>query len=93
MQNKRKIASVLGQIILQNRSHYSGYVLLTENGIAEATALSRALSLEGMTHAYTSPLGRAKLTAELALVGIPKFSNRYYGDPDCFPLSIIISPP
>jgi probable phosphoglycerate mutase len=53
---------------------------LTENGIAEATALSRALSLEGMTHAYTSPLGRAKLTAELALVGIPKFSNRYYGE-------------
>jgi broad specificity phosphatase PhoE len=55
---------------------------LTDNGIAEAKALSRILASEerGITHAYTSPLGRARLTAELALAGIPKFSHEYVGD-------------
>lgn len=48
---------------------------LTENGKSEATALSKYLASEGITHAYTSPLGRAKLTAQLALADIPQFST------------------
>lgn len=52
---------------------------LTENGRAEATALSSFMASENITHAYSSPLGRARLTAELALVAIPKFSTRFCG--------------
>jgi len=52
---------------------------LTGNGKAEASALAKWLASEGITHAYSSPLGRAKLTAELALADIPQFSSRYHG--------------
>jgi len=50
---------------------------LTENGKIEARALGSYLKNEGITHAYSSPLGRAKLTAALALVQIPKFSINF----------------
>ena len=53
---------------------------LTENGKAEASALATFMAAEGITHAYSSPLGRARLTAELALANIPKFSHRFYGE-------------
>lgn len=52
---------------------------LTEHGKAEATALASFLAKEGITHAYTSPLGRAKLTAMLGLSEISQFSiNEVY---------------
>lgn len=47
---------------------------LTTNGMKEAAALAHYLKNEGITHAYTSPLGRAKLTAELALREILQFN-------------------
>jgi broad specificity phosphatase PhoE len=50
---------------------------LTEHGKAEATALATFLAKEGITHAYTSPMGRAKLTAQLGLGDIRKFSALY----------------
>lgn len=50
---------------------------LTEHGKAEATALASFLAKEGITHAYTSPLGRAKLTAMLGLSEIVKFSTNH----------------
>ncbi len=53
---------------------------LTEHGKAEATALASFLESEGITHAYTSPLGRAKLTGMLGLSKIPKFSTEEIGD-------------
>jgi len=53
---------------------------LTENGRAEATALASYLKNEGITHAYSSPMGRAKLTAALALQEIPKFSTNFLHD-------------
>lgn len=53
---------------------------LTMNGKAEASALAEYLRLEEITHAYTSPMGRAKLTAKLALLEIPRFSTRYWND-------------
>ena len=40
---------------------------LTDHGKLEAKALGEYLKSEGLTHAYTSPMGRARLTAELAL--------------------------
>ncbi len=58
---------------------------LTEHGKSEARALSHILSQEGITHAYSSPLGRAKLTAQLALEGIPKFSTKFYVDREIMP--------
>lgn len=42
---------------------------LTERGIKEAEALNAYLKNAGITYAYRSPMGRAKLTAELALKG------------------------
>ena len=47
---------------------------LTETGKAEARALAPFLAKLAITHAYTSPMPRAKLTAELALMEIPQFS-------------------
>jgi probable phosphoglycerate mutase len=47
---------------------------LTEHGKAEGRALAPYLATLGITHAYTSPMQRAKLTAKLALADIPKFS-------------------
>lgn len=43
---------------------------LTERGKIEAQALNEYLKTQGITHAYRSPLGRAKLTAEIGLNGI-----------------------
>ncbi|MDY4187468.1 MAG: histidine phosphatase family protein [Candidatus Borkfalkiaceae bacterium] len=43
---------------------------LTERGKIEAKALNEYLKTVGITHAYRSPLGRAKLTAEMGLDGI-----------------------
>ena len=53
---------------------------LTENGRAEAKALASYLKKEGITHAYSSPMGRAKLTAALALQEIPRFSTNFLHD-------------
>lgn len=40
---------------------------LTQKGVSEAEALNEYLKTAGITHAYRSPLGRAKLTAEIGL--------------------------
>mmetsp|Transcript_5792 Transcript_5792/g.8409 ORF Transcript_5792/g.8409 Transcript_5792/m.8409 type:complete len:337 (+) Transcript_5792:309-1319(+) len=48
---------------------------LTQHGREEAMALAPYISEMGITHAYTSPLGRASLTAKLALQQTPKFSS------------------
>lgn len=40
---------------------------LTDHGKLEAKALGKYLKSQGLTHAYSSPMGRARLTAELAL--------------------------
>jgi len=53
---------------------------LTTQGQAEARALAPFLAKEGISHAYSSPLGRARLTAALGLEQIPKFSTNYYGE-------------
>jgi probable phosphoglycerate mutase len=36
---------------------------LTATGYQEAALLAERLAVEGLTHLYTSPLGRARLTA------------------------------
>lgn len=53
---------------------------LTPQGQAEARALAPFLAKEGIRHAYSSPLGRARLTAALGLEQIPKFSTNYSGE-------------
>jgi len=50
---------------------------ITEHGKKEATALATYLAKEEITHAYSSPLGRARTTAKIALAQIPKFSGDY----------------
>ena len=40
---------------------------LTDHGRLEAVALGKFLKEQKITHAYSSPMGRARLTAELAL--------------------------
>lgn len=38
---------------------------LTQNGVAQAHALAHSLALEPVTHVYTSPLARARQTADI----------------------------
>lgn len=58
---------------------------LTEQGRKEASALGLFLQKEGITHAYSSPLGRARLTARLGLLHskIPMFESLELFEQNC----------